>query len=167
MFLILARLPSVSRTFLNLMQRPTSPVLEPNLYRPLRHVDFVRNSLAYQRCRCRVLVELHFEGKELVLCGPLALLVLLLLREGALTRWSTRSIHAGGCAAWRRHRYLAVFLFYGRRRVFHGARLRMRPWQLRRRHYVGHVDDASLLRLCIVTIGNSFARIALPLNGGN
>lgn len=62
------------------------PVLEPNLHRALRHVDLLRNPLTDLRSRSRVLVEFHLERHELVLRRPLALLVLLLLRQGRLAR---------------------------------------------------------------------------------
>lgn len=60
------------------------PVLEPDLDRPFGHVDFLGDPLAHGGSRCRVLIELLFEGGELILGGPLTLLVLLLLRQSAL-----------------------------------------------------------------------------------
>lgn len=62
------------------------PILEPNLNRPLRHVDFISNAFADIGCGSRVLVELDFKGSKLVLGSTLALLVLLLLCQSALAR---------------------------------------------------------------------------------
>lgn len=77
------------------------PVLEPNLNRPLRHVDLLRNTLSDNRSRGGVLVELDLERAQLVLCSTLTLGILLLLREGALARGSTR-IAARAVLTWRR-----------------------------------------------------------------
>ena len=63
-----------------------APILKPNLNGAFSHVDFLGDSLAYGRCGRWVLVEFHLEREELVLSCPLTLLVLLLLREGALPR---------------------------------------------------------------------------------
>lgn len=65
-------------------------VLEPYLNGPLRHVDFLCDTLANGRSRGRVFVELDFQQAQLVLGGPLALLVLLLLSQGTLARGPTR-----------------------------------------------------------------------------
>lgn len=55
------------------------PVLKPNLHRSLCHIDIFRYSLPHGGCGCRVLVEFHFQGDQLILCSTLSLLVLLLL----------------------------------------------------------------------------------------
>lgn len=60
------------------------PVLEPNLNRTLRHVDLLGYPLTDESCGGRVLVELEFQSRQLVLGGALPLLVLLLLGQGAL-----------------------------------------------------------------------------------
>jgi len=86
MFLILARL---SFALVKVLRRLTffyTPVLEPNLYRSLRHADVLGNTLTNESGRSRVLVEFDFESDELVLGRTLTLLVLLLLCEGALAR---------------------------------------------------------------------------------
>ena len=62
------------------------PVLEPDLNGAFSHVDFLGNSLAHTGGRCWVLVEFHLERQQLVLRRPLALLILLLLGKGALSR---------------------------------------------------------------------------------
>jgi hypothetical protein len=62
------------------------PVLEPDLDGSLRHVDFLCYPLANTGGGSGVLVELEVEDHDLVLSGSLALLVLLLLSEGALPR---------------------------------------------------------------------------------
>lgn len=67
-----------------------APVLEPNLNRSFGHVDFLGDSLPNGRGGCGVLVEFDFQSCQLVLSGSLALLVLLLLGEGALARRSSR-----------------------------------------------------------------------------
>jgi len=67
-----------------------SPILEPNLYRPFGHVDLFRYPLTNGGCGCRILVEFHLERGELVLCGTLSLLVLLLLSKGAFARGAPR-----------------------------------------------------------------------------
>ena len=74
-------------------------VLEPDLDGALRHVDFLGDALTHDGGGCGVLVELGFEGDELVLCGALALLVLLLLGEGALPG---RAARGGRPLVWRR-----------------------------------------------------------------
>ena len=66
------------------------PVLEPDLHRALRHVDLLGYSFPSCSSGGGVLVEFDLECLELVLGRPLALLILLLLREGALSRGSAR-----------------------------------------------------------------------------
>lgn len=61
------------------------PVLKPNLNRALSHIDVLRYSFTSGSCRGGVLVEFHLEKNQLVLSGPLALVVLLLLGESALS----------------------------------------------------------------------------------
>lgn len=68
----------------------TVPVLEPNLHRPLRHVNFLCDSFTHNGCGGRVLIKLNLQSDELVLGGTLALLVLLLLCKSALSRRSAR-----------------------------------------------------------------------------
>ena len=63
-----------------------TPVLEPNLYRSLRHANVLGNALADESSGSGVLVEFNLESDELVLGRTLTLLVLLLLCEGALAR---------------------------------------------------------------------------------
>lgn len=62
------------------------PVLEPDLNGSLGHVDFLGDALADGSSGRGVLVELHFEGDELVLGSTLTLVVLLLLGQGALAQ---------------------------------------------------------------------------------
>lgn len=69
----------------------TIPVLEPDLNRPLSHVDFIGNSFTDSGGRCGVVVEFHLQSCQLILGGALSLLVLLLLSESALARGSSRS----------------------------------------------------------------------------
>ena len=63
-----------------------TPVLEPNLYRSLRHANVLGNALADESSGSGVLVEFNLESDELVLGRTLTLLVLLLLCERALAR---------------------------------------------------------------------------------
>jgi hypothetical protein len=67
----------------------SSPILKPNLNRPFRHVDLLSNAFAYICGGGGVLVEFDLERDELILCGPLSLLILLLLGECALAGWSS------------------------------------------------------------------------------
>lgn len=73
----------------------TVPILEPNLHRTLRHVDFLRYPLADRSSGGRVFIELDLEEDQLFLRGSLTLLVLLLLRQRTLPRRATRRI--GSC----------------------------------------------------------------------
>lgn len=61
------------------------------MYRSLGHVDICSDALPGSSSRRRVLVEFDLEGNELILGGPLALIVLLLLSQGALARRPTSS----------------------------------------------------------------------------
>ena len=94
---IFARLGSdpVSKSSQNLTYYP--PVLEPNLYGSFGHIDILRNALPDSGDWGGVLVEFHLQSAELVLCGPLPFLILLLLGESALSRWSARA----RVACWR------------------------------------------------------------------
>lgn len=74
----------------------TLPVLEPDLYRALSHVDLLRDALANDGSGSGVLVELHLQRQQLFLGGALALLVLLLLGQGALARGAARRGRARG-----------------------------------------------------------------------
>lgn len=65
-------------------------VLEPNLHGTLSHVDFLGNSLPCGSSRSRVLVEFHLESRQLILGSPLALVVLLLLGQGAFAMRTAR-----------------------------------------------------------------------------
>lgn len=89
MFLILARLPC-ALVGLQCQKEGTTclPVLEPNLHRPLGHVDVLRDAFSNQCRGRRVLVEFDLQRHELILCRSLPLLVLLLLCEGTLARRS-------------------------------------------------------------------------------
>lgn len=78
------------------------PVLEPDLDRSLGHVNFRGYSFAGSSSRSGVLVELDFECHQLVLSGPLSLLVSLLLGEGAFPRWSARGRALRRCRGSRR-----------------------------------------------------------------
>ena len=107
--LILARLRMISTTKVDKLGAYL-PVLEPDLDGALGHVDLFCDSLSDRGSWCWVLVELDLECRKLVLGRTLSFLVLLLLGEGALARWSpgrgTGSIGAGlggGCWRWRRH----------------------------------------------------------------
>lgn len=80
--------------------RTRIPVLEPNLNRTLRHVDLVSNALSHICGRGGVLVELHLERCQLILCGSLSFLVLLLLGQGALP-WRALGGRAGVVASRR------------------------------------------------------------------
>jgi len=71
---------------------PSSPVLEPNLNRSLRHVNVIGNTFSDEGSRSWVLVELDLKCKELILCGSLSLLVLLLLSQGALPWWASCAV---------------------------------------------------------------------------
>jgi hypothetical protein len=62
------------------------PVLEPNLYRALRHANVLGNTLTDESSGSGVLVEFDFESDKLVLGRTLTLLILLLLCERALAR---------------------------------------------------------------------------------
>lgn len=88
MFFIFARLHSVSLVYSVTLGRcdPGLPVLEPNLHRPLGHVDVRRNPLPHESCGGGILIELNFEGHQLILGGSLAFLVLLLLGQRRLPR---------------------------------------------------------------------------------
>lgn len=73
------------------------PILKPDLDRAFGHVDILRDPLSHNSCGGRILVELRFQSHQLILRGPLALLVLLLLSEGAFARRSTRGgVAVGG-----------------------------------------------------------------------
>lgn len=73
------------------------PVLEPDLYRALGHVDLLGYSFASGSRGRSILVELYLESDELILSGALALLVLLLLCKSALARRAARvCVVAGG-----------------------------------------------------------------------
>lgn len=63
------------------------PVLEPDLDRTLRHVDFVGYPITNISGGCGVFAEFELQGSELILSRPLPLLILLLLGQGALSRW--------------------------------------------------------------------------------
>ena len=76
-FLIFARLFEVSWARMNMWA--FLPILEPNLDRPLGHINIRRNPFSNKCSRCWVLIELDFQCHELILCCPLALLVFLLL----------------------------------------------------------------------------------------
>lgn len=90
MFLILARLYYiVSDIGVEICHGDKLPVLEPDLYRSLSHVDLVGNALPGEGSRGGVLVELVFQSNELILGRSLPLLVLLLLSKCALPGWST------------------------------------------------------------------------------
>lgn len=65
------------------------PILEPDLDGTLSHIDILCYALSDDSSGSGVFVELHFERHQLVLSSPLPFLVLLLLSEGAFTRWST------------------------------------------------------------------------------
>ena len=97
----------------------SAPVLEPDLHRAFRHVDLLGYSLSYVRGGRGVLVELHLQGGQLVLRRPLALLVLLLLCQGALPRRSTgcravgRSRHGGRGWGGRRSRLHLLECLHG------------------------------------------------------
>ena len=65
------------------------PVLKPNLDGSLRHIYFLRDTLANTGGWSRVFVELNLEEDKLVLGGPLAFLVFLLLSESTLSWRST------------------------------------------------------------------------------
>ena len=98
---ILARLPQERELIVSLRASGVAemyvPILEPYLDRSLRHVDFLSNPLADRRRRSRVLPKLDLKEAKLVLSCTLTFLVLLLLRQGALARWPTRS---GVVCAW-------------------------------------------------------------------
>lgn len=81
------------------------PVLKPNLNGALRHVNVLSDALADCGGRGGILVELDFQSAELILCSPLALLVLLLLCEGAFSRWTTGRGSDGGDGQGRRGRW--------------------------------------------------------------
>ena len=88
------------------------PILEPDLYRSLSHVDVCGDALPGSSSRRRVLVEFDLESDELILGCPLALVVLLLLGQSALARRATgRATRRGrrgircrrrGSRGWRR-----------------------------------------------------------------
>lgn len=65
------------------------PVLEPDLNRPLGHVDLLSNAFSNPSGRGGILVEFHLQGVQLLLRRPLPLLVLLLLSKCALAGWSS------------------------------------------------------------------------------
>lgn len=142
MFLILARLSRVSRTYVTLVPGFTIPVLEPDLHRPFGHVDVLGNTLSHECSRGRILIELHLECHQLILRGPLALLIFLLLGKGAFPRRATRRIRVvrSRDATGRRHPRLVIFRAQRRRLVFQLGRLRLWPRKGRRSHDVGHID---------------------------
>lgn len=72
------------------------PVLKPDLHRSLRHVDILSDAFPHGSRRGRVLVELYLQRRELVLRRPLTFLILLLLCQGALSRWAARRRSTGG-----------------------------------------------------------------------
>ena len=72
-----------------LQELAVAPVLEPYLNRAFRHVDLLGYLLPHDCCGRRVLAEFPLECDQLVLRSSLSLLVLLLLRQSALTRWSS------------------------------------------------------------------------------
>lgn len=72
------------------------PVLEPNLHRTLGHIDIRGNSFAGGSGRSGVLVEFYFEGGQLILGSPLALVVLLLLGQGTLAMRASGGRVGGG-----------------------------------------------------------------------
>ena len=88
--LILARLLSVSPTPSRPEIQQHPPVLKPDLNRPLRHINVLGNLLSHGGRRGGVLVEFLLQRDQLVLRGALALLVLLLLGQGALARRAAR-----------------------------------------------------------------------------
>ena len=67
-------------------------ILEPNLNRPLCHVDVLRYALSHDGSRGRILLKLNFQGYELILGGTLTFLVLLLLSQGALPRRAAEAL---------------------------------------------------------------------------
>ena len=66
-----------------------SPILEPNLNRSLRHIDFLGDTFPNAGSWRGIFVELNLKEDKLILSCPLAFLVLLLLSESALSRRST------------------------------------------------------------------------------
>jgi len=87
--LILARLKKSRRQQLNFAIQwqfgslRCLPILEPNLNRPLGHVNLIGYPIPHGGSGSRVLAELDLQRCQLILRGPLPLLVLLLLGEGA------------------------------------------------------------------------------------
>ncbi len=71
-------------------------VLEPYLNRPLSHAYVLGYALANCGCWCRVFDKFIFQCDQLILCGSLPFLVLLLLGEGALARRTTRIVIGRG-----------------------------------------------------------------------
>lgn len=72
-------------------------ILKPDLHGAFGHVDFLGDSVSHLGRWGRVLLELEFQGDELFLRRPLALLILLLLSESALARRFTSRRRAGRC----------------------------------------------------------------------
>ena len=104
-----------------------APVLEPNLYRSLRHADVLGNTLTDESSGSGVLVEFDLEGDKLVLCRTLTLLVLLLLCERALARRPPGSCGRGStrwsrCGCGRCHARLFVVLWLRKLRCLHDVR---------------------------------------------
>jgi len=78
------------------------PILEPDLHRSFCHTDVLSDPLAYRSSWRRVLVEFDLQSGKLVLCSSLTLLILLLLRKGALSGWAARGRGTGrGRRRWR------------------------------------------------------------------
>lgn len=106
-----AAIPSVSlRLLLCTMSTGSSnhiPILEPDLDGAFRHVDLLRDAFSHGRRGRGILGKLMFQRDQLILGGPLPLLVLLLLGQGTLPRRSSRRRgriwgRGGGCVG--RHR---------------------------------------------------------------
>lgn len=72
------------------------PILEPDLNGSLGHVDVLCDAFPSGRSGCGILVKFNFEGDQLILRGPLAFVVLLLLSQSAFARRAARS-RVRGC----------------------------------------------------------------------
>ena len=66
------------------------PILKPDLYGSFGHINVLSNTFPNSSSGCCILIKFDLQGTELVLRSSLPLLILLLLCEGALPRWSTR-----------------------------------------------------------------------------
>ena len=71
------------------------PILEPDLYRAFSHVDIAGDTLTGGSGRSGVLVEFNLQRDQLILGSPLALVVLLLLGQSALSSRSPSGASSG------------------------------------------------------------------------